>query len=159
MIATRPWVVLERLADASREATRRRHAALGGARIFAQTALSVLERTQTRREGLSLATLFSLGAADALIRTARLDARGARQVEVETLRGLTGLGLLRTLSTRRSLRRQARAPRAQALLAAGAEALRGWLRGEDPAPRLEALLRRELPALCATTPAPGSTIR
>ncbi len=149
MTSARPWVVFGRLADASREASRRRRAALGGARIFAQAALGVLDRTETRYVGLGLASLFSLGAADELVRAAGLDARAARQVELETLRRLSGHGLLRTLGLRRALRRQARAPEAAALLAAGGDAFCGWLRGEDPGPRLEALLRRELPASCA----------
>jgi hypothetical protein len=156
VIGARPWLVLGRLADASREASRRRRAALGGARIFAQTALGVLDRTQTRREGLGLASLFSLGAADELIRATGADARAARQVELETLQRLSGLGPLRALRLRRVLRRQARAPQAAAFLTAGADALCGWLRGEDPAPRLEALLRRELPATCAP-PRPART--
>jgi hypothetical protein len=157
VISARPWVTLGRLADVSREASRRRRAALGGARIFAQTALAVLDRTETRREGLGIASLFSLGAADELVRAAGLDARTACQVELETLQRLSGLGLLGALGLRHALRRQAHAPRAAAFLAAGADALCGWLRGEDPAPRLEALLRRELPARCAPArPAAGS---
>jgi hypothetical protein len=156
-IGARPWVALGRLADSSREASRRRRAALGGARIFAQTALGVLDRTETRSEGLGIASLFSLGAADELVRTAGLGARDARQVELETIQRLSGFGLLRALKLWHALQRQARTPHAAAWLDAGADALRGWLGGEDPAPRLEALLRRELPALCAGHQPAGST--
>jgi len=149
-IGARPWIALGRFADISRDASRRRRAALGGARIFAQTALGVLDRTETRHEGLGLVSFFSLGAADELIRAARLDMRSALQVEIETLQRLSGFGLLRSLALRHALKRQVQKPEPAEWLAAGADALRGWLRGEDPTPRLEALLRRELPALSAS---------
>jgi hypothetical protein len=141
-----PRAALERLAAGSRDAARRRRAAVDGARIFAQTALGVLDRATARRgSGLEIASLFALGAADALGNGMRLDARSQRRVQVEMLRRLGCLGWLGALRARRRLTRAAGAPESAVLLAAGGSALRGWLRGVDPAPWLETLLRASTP--------------
>jgi hypothetical protein len=157
----RPWAVIERFTSHSREASRRRRAALGGARIFAQTALGVLDRATARRgSGLEIASLFAFGAADALGSGMRLDDRTLRRVQVEMLRQLGCHGRLGALRARKRIARDARAPEAAVVLAAGGSALRGWLRGVDPAPWLETLLRTaQPPAHPALTPAVATPVR
>jgi hypothetical protein len=160
----RPHTALGRIAAQSRDAARRRRAAVDGARIFAQTALGVLDRATARRgSGLEIASLFALGAADALGTGMHLDSRSQRRVQVEMLRRLGCHGWLGALRARKRLTRDARAPESAVLLAAGGSALRGWLRGVDPAPWLETLLRaarppvapRLVPGVEATPVRPG----
>jgi hypothetical protein len=146
-----PRSAVMRFAASNRDAARRRRAAVDGARIFAQTALGVLDRATARRgSGLEIASLFAIGAADALGTGMRLDARSPRRVQLEMLRRLGCHGWLGALRARKRLTRDARAPEAAVLLAAGGSALRGWLRGVDPAPWLETLLRATTPPVRPT---------
>jgi hypothetical protein len=143
-LAVRPWTVLERWAVASRHASRRRHAALAGARVFAQAQIGALDRESNHGDGLRIASIFALGATEALGRAVGLDARNRRLVEIQTLGWLCGRGRLGAWRLRRALWREALAPDGAELLAAGRAALHGWLRGESPGPRLEALLQQGL---------------
>jgi hypothetical protein len=146
-----PRAALMRFAASTRDAARRRRAAVDGARIFAQTALGVLDRaTERRGSGIEIASFFAMGAADALGTGMRLDARSQRRVQLEMLRRLGCHGWLGALRALKRLARDARAPEAAVLLAAGGSALRGWLRGVDPAPWLETLLRATTPPVRAT---------
>jgi len=150
-LAVRPWTVVERWYSESRQAARRRRGALAGARIFAQAELEALDRDHNHGEGLRIASIFALGATDALGRAVGLDARSRRRVEAQTLGWLNGRGRLGAWRLRRTLWRETLAPEASEWLAAGRVALQGWLRGESPAPHLQALLHPAA-STCGTRP-------
>lgn len=153
-LAVRPWTFVERWVAESRQAARRRRAALAGARVFAEAELGVLDRNSNHGQGLRIASIFALGATDALGRAVGLDARSRRRVEARTLGWLCGRGRIGAWRLRRTLWRETLAPEASEWLAAGRSALHGWLRGEPSAQRLEALLH---PAVSACEPRPRTS--
>lgn len=145
-LAARPWAAFGRLTGASLASVKRRHAAVAAARIFAQAEIGALDRDTARGEGLRIASLFTLGATDALARAVGLEPRDRRRVESETLGWLCGYGRLGAWRLRRALWRAVRRPEAAARLAAGGSAMRGWLQGQHPLPLLEELLHDGSPA-------------
>jgi hypothetical protein len=86
------------------------------------------------------AALFARGAVDAAARHTALGRLARVRLDRAWLRRVACAGRPQPFRWRRALRALDRTPRGRALRRGGEEALRAWLRGDPPAPRLSALL-------------------
>lgn len=110
-------------------------------RLFAGAAFSGLKPDgRPRADDHVVSALFCFGAIEESAVLGRLSVFARRRTELGFLRRAYGVGTLRSRQLRRDLRIWAKTYRGRMALREGRRALREWLHGIDPSPRLRTLI-------------------